>query len=122
MKTIQALAASCALAVPSLLQAGDAVSTNTTSYDPGPSYSTQHRGWYLGGGIYQPWSFGYVGRPSLGGRGLATQFDAGVAVKVSNNLSLEGFYGYANGKSVMQAIYPDGKNGSFGYIEANYTF
>jgi opacity protein-like surface antigen len=50
MKTIQSLAVTSVLAFPCLLQAGEVEATNTTSYQPMPSYS-QHRGWYLGGGV-----------------------------------------------------------------------
>jgi hypothetical protein len=31
--------------------------------------------WYSGGGMFQPWTFGYTGRPSGGHAGLATLFD-----------------------------------------------
>ena len=50
MKHIAIIASTCALAVFPQLQAGEAEMTNTTVYPQGPSY-TQHRGWYLGGGV-----------------------------------------------------------------------
>ena len=31
--------------------------------------------WYTGGGAFQPWTFGYTGRPSNGARSLATLYD-----------------------------------------------
>jgi alginate export protein len=78
--------------------------------------------WYAGGGAFNPWVFGYAGRPSLGGRGLATLYDVSVDVAATKNLTLSGYYGYANGKSVMAAIYPNGKNMNFAYLELVYKF
>ena len=43
------LLAALLLAIPTGLQAGDAVTTNTTTYSP--PVTTDHIGWYLGGGI-----------------------------------------------------------------------
>lgn len=78
--------------------------------------------WYSGGGVFQPWTFGYAGRASGGARGLATLADIGAVITLHKQFSIEAYYGYANGKGVMRNIYPDGKNGSFGFLEANYTF
>ena len=78
--------------------------------------------WYSGGGVFQPWTFGYAGRASSGARGLATLADIGAILTLHKQFSIEGYYGYANGKSVMRSIYPDGKNGAFGFLEANFTF
>ncbi|MCC7341636.1 MAG: alginate export family protein [Bryobacterales bacterium] len=78
--------------------------------------------WYSGGGVFQPWTFGYAGRASGGARGLATLADIGAVITLHKQFSIEAYYGYANGKSVMRNIYPSGKNGSFGFLEANYTF
>ncbi len=78
--------------------------------------------WYAGGGAFNPWVFGYAGRPSFGGKGLATLFDLSVDVKASGNLTLSGYYAFARGKSVMRNIYPDGPNAHFGYLELSYGF
>jgi len=78
--------------------------------------------WYLGGGAFNPWVFGYVGRPNLGGRGLATLYDVSVDVQMTKKLKFTGYYAFANGKSVMQAIYPNGKNAQYGYLELSYRF
>ncbi|MCZ2152645.1 MAG: alginate export family protein [Bryobacterales bacterium] len=78
--------------------------------------------WYGGGGVFQPWTFGYTGRATEGQRSLATLADIGAALTLHKQFAIEAYYGYANGKSVMRQIYPDGKNGSFGYLEATYTF
>lgn len=77
--------------------------------------------WYLGGGAFNPWVFGYVGRPGGGGRGLATLYDVSADVKLTARVTLSGYFGHANGKSVMRGIYPDGKNLNFGYLEVSYV-
>jgi hypothetical protein len=84
--------------------------------------STSQDLWYQGGGVFNPWVFGYVGRPSLGERGLANLYDVSVDVKVSKGLAMNFYYGRAQGRGVTRAIYPDQKNAQFGYIEATYTF
>lgn len=78
--------------------------------------------WYLGGGVFQPWTFGYVGRPSFGNRGLANLYDVSVDVRVAKGLAMNFYYGRAMGRGVTRAIYPDDKNAQFGFVEATYTF
>jgi alginate export protein len=78
--------------------------------------------WYSGGGVYQPWTFGYTGRPSNGQTGLATLYDASADYTLNSHISFAAYYGYANGKLVAQALYPKGRNGNFGYVELNYRF
>jgi hypothetical protein len=73
--------------------------------------------WYLGGGIYQPWTFGYTGRPSNGQSGLATLFDGSADYNINSHASIGVYYGHAAGKLVIQSIYPAGKNANFGYLE-----
>ncbi len=84
--------------------------------------SSRNDSWYLGGGVFQPWTFGYVGRPSSGERGLANLFDVSVDVRVSKGLALNLYYGKAIGQGVTRSIYPDDKNAQFGFIEATYSF
>ncbi len=78
--------------------------------------------WYQGGGAFQPWTFGYVGRTSNGGSGLATLYDISADYRLDRHVTLSGYYGYANGKSVISAIYLKGKGGSLGYLEVFYRF
>lgn len=73
--------------------------------------------WLLGGGAFQPWSFGYVGRPSNGGRGLANLYDLSADYTVNPHLTLSGYIGYAAGHSVIRAIYPKDSKGMFAYLE-----
>jgi len=78
--------------------------------------------WLLGGGAFQPWTFGYVGRPSNGERGLANLYDGSIDWQVSPAATLSAYYGYATGGAVIQKTYPNGKNGSLGYLELSYRF
>jgi hypothetical protein len=78
--------------------------------------------WYSGGGVFQPWTFGYQGRPSNGSTSLANTYDVNVEVPINSHLSISPYYGYAQGKSVIQSIYPKGKDGHFAFFETNFRF
>ena len=78
--------------------------------------------WYLGGGAYQPWTFGYTGRPSNGHQGLATLYDVSVDVAATTHATVGGYFGHASGHSVVKAIYPQGSSGNLGYVELVYKF
>lgn len=76
--------------------------------------------WYLGGGAFQPWTFGFVGRNAGGARSLANLYDLSIDWTVNPHLGLTFFVGHAQGRAAVRAIYPGGVNGQFGYIEALY--
>ncbi|MBL8218180.1 MAG: alginate export family protein [Bryobacterales bacterium] len=78
--------------------------------------------WYLGGGAFQPWSFGYIGRTSNGERGLGKLVDASVDYVLNAHVSLSFYGGYAPGGKVAERIYPRGKNAGLGYVELTYKF
>ena len=78
--------------------------------------------WYSGGGVFQPWSFGYTGRNGGGARSLANLFDVQTDYRVDSAVTLTGYFGYAQGRSVLAEVYPLGKNGRFGYIEVTHRF
>jgi hemerythrin-like domain-containing protein len=81
--------------------------------------------WLLGGGAFQPWSFGYVGRPSgaTGGRpGLANLYDLSLDWNVNSSVMLSGYYGHAQGIQVIESIYAKKKNANFAYLELSYRF
>jgi hypothetical protein len=78
--------------------------------------------WYLGGGAFQPWTFGFIGRPSNGNRGLATFYDVSADYAVNPRLTLSGYFGHAAGHSVVRSIYPDGQSANLGYLELIYRF
>jgi hypothetical protein len=78
--------------------------------------------WYQGGGAFQPWVFGYVGRPSSGRSGLATLWDVNVDWKVNKHWSLTAYFANAAGKGVVSAIYPRGNTARFAYLESTFRF
>ncbi|MBX7245375.1 MAG: alginate export family protein [Candidatus Sumerlaeaceae bacterium] len=78
--------------------------------------------WYLGGGVFQPWTFGYVGRAANGASSLANLYDTSVDWRARPDLTFTFYYGYAAGRAAISSIYPKGKNGGLGYIELNYRF
>ena len=78
--------------------------------------------WYSGGGVFQPWTFGYNGRSASGRRSLANLYDMNVEYRTARRLTLTAYYGYAQGLAAMEKIYPAGKNAQFGYLEAAFKF
>ena len=78
--------------------------------------------WYLGGGAFQPKTFGYTGRPSDGNRGLANVWDLSADYQVTRSFSTTLYYGHAWGKKVVAAIYPKDANGQYVFLETNFHF
>lgn len=76
--------------------------------------------WYSGGGVFQPWTFGYNGRSTSGRRSLANLWDAQLEYRQSRHLTLTGYFGYGQGLAAMKQIYPAGKDLRFGYAEVLY--
>ncbi|MGA3028748.1 MAG: alginate export family protein [Bryobacteraceae bacterium] len=84
--------------------------------------SNSHDLWYGGGGAFQPWTFGFLGRPSNGLTGLADIYDTGGDFQLNRALALGLYFGYAQGGPVIRKIFPSGADSKFGYIEMNYNF
>jgi hypothetical protein len=78
--------------------------------------------WYSGGGVFQPWTFGYTGRNTSGRRSLGNLYDTSVEYRQSRKLTLTAYLGYTQGLASIKAIYPQGRNGQFGYLEGMYRF
>jgi Alginate export len=78
--------------------------------------------WYVGGGAYQPQTFGYIGRPGGGGKSLGTLFDASLDWSVTPRTSFTFYFGGVRGGAVAKHNYPDGRNASFGYLELTRRF
>ncbi len=74
--------------------------------------------WYAGGGAFQPWTFGYTGRATSGQGSLGNLYDTSIEYRASRRMTFTGYLGYTQGLAVMEKIYPAGKDGRFGYIEA----
>ena len=84
--------------------------------------SNSHDLWYGGGGAFQPWTFGYLGRPSNGLSKLADIYDISGDFQLNRQVALGLYMGYAQGGAVVRKIFPAGPDSKFGYIEMNYTF
>jgi Alginate export len=84
--------------------------------------SNSHDLWYTGGGAFQPWTFGFQGRPSNGHTNLATLYDISGDYNWKHGISTTLYFGYAVGGAVIKAIYPKDSNGALSYVEFNYHF
>ena len=78
--------------------------------------------WYLGGGAFQPATFGYTGRPSGGNRGLANVLDFSADYQITRCFAATFYYGHAWGKGVIAATYPINRNGQLIFLETNFHF
>ncbi len=74
--------------------------------------------WYSGGGVFQPWTFGYTGRATSGRRSLGNLYDTSVEYRATRHVTFTAYFGYTQGLAAMEQIYPHGKDGQFGYLEA----
>ncbi|MGO4885919.1 MAG: alginate export family protein [Bryobacteraceae bacterium] len=83
--------------------------------------ANSHDLWYAGGGAFQPWTFGYSGRPSNGATGLATLYDISADYQWTRALATGLYFGYARGGAVVAHIFP-GNDARFGFMEVNYRF
>jgi hypothetical protein len=78
--------------------------------------------WYTGGGAFQPWTFGFSGRPSNGASKLANLYDISGDYNWRHGISIGLYFGWAQGGQVIKAIYPVNSNGALGFTELNYRF
>jgi hypothetical protein len=78
--------------------------------------------WYLGGGAFQPWTFGYQARPAGGAHSLANLYDISADLTLNAHFATTLYYGYADGKTAIRAVYPRGRVGHLGYLELTYKF
>ena len=78
--------------------------------------------WYSGGGAFQAATFGYTGRPSNGQSTLATLYDISADVTLTPHVGVGGYFGYATGGLVTQAIYGGGNAVHLGFFELNLKF
>ncbi len=76
--------------------------------------------WYLGGGAFDSKVFGYIGRPSSHSRSLASVADVSADWQTTKNIDLNFYYAYAQGKTVVAALYPSDRNMQYGYLEFVY--
>ena len=84
--------------------------------------SNQNDLWYQGGGVFQPWTFGYSGRATSGAKSLANLYDTSVDYRFRPNITLTAYLGHAQGLAAIRTIYPNGTSGNFGFLELSYRF
>ncbi len=82
--------------------------------------TSAHDLWYQGGGAYDNKVFGYTGRPANGSSSLASVADVSADWQATKSLALNFYYAYAQGKTVVAAIYPTNRNMQYGYVEFVY--
>jgi hypothetical protein len=81
-----------------------------------------HDLWCTGGGAYQPWTFGFSGRPSNGSTAFADRYNMSADYKFTHGVTLGLYFCYAEGRAVIEKIYPGNSNGLLGFTEVNYRF
>lgn len=79
-----------------------------------------HDLWYSGGGAFDNKVFGFTGRPANGATSFASVPDISADWQTTKNIDLNFYYAYAQGKTVVAAIYPSDRNMQFGYVEFIY--
>jgi hypothetical protein len=81
--------------------------------------------WYVGGGAFQASTFGYVGRPSFGQKGLGTLFDVSADFNVTETTVFTVYGAGVRGGKLQRAIYPaggDNPSARFIYFELTQRF
>jgi hypothetical protein len=80
--------------------------------------------WYQGGGAFQPWTFGYVGRQAgtNDGTDFASLADISVDYQIDQHWSIGGYFAAAWGGSYIRSIYPAGDSARLGYVELGLRF
>jgi len=81
--------------------------------------------WYAGGGAFQEQTFGYLGRPASGRRGLGTLLDFSMDWEATSTTAVTFYIGGVRGGAVPSAIYPAGGStplARFLYLEFTQRF
>lgn len=78
--------------------------------------------WYQGGGAFDNKVFGYTGRPANGHSSFASLADVSADWQATSSLAVNVYYAHVWGKSVVEAIYPTGRDSQYGYIEMVYRW
>ena len=76
--------------------------------------------WYAGGGAFDNKVFGFSAHPGNGHTSLASVPDISADFTATRNINVNFYYAYAQGKTVVAAIYPTDRNMQFGYVEFIY--
>lgn len=84
--------------------------------------SNEHDLWFVGGGAFQQKTFGYVSRPSNGGKTLGMLVDVSADLTVTPTTVLTFYVAGVRGGTVIERIYPTGENLRFAYLEFTKRF
>ena len=84
--------------------------------------TSAHDLWYQGGGAFDNKVFGYTGRPANNATSLASLADVSADWQVNKSVALNFYYAYAQGKTIVAAIYPANRNMQYGYVEFVYRW
>jgi hypothetical protein len=82
--------------------------------------TSAHDLWYQGGGAFDNKVFGFTGRPANGSSSFASVAYISADWQATKNIALNFYYAYAQGKTVVAAIYPSDHNMQYGYVEFVY--
>jgi hypothetical protein len=77
--------------------------------------------WYLGSGAFQNTSFGYIGLPNNGHRGLGNYVDFNADYRLSSRWFVRGYIGALSGKGAI-TDQTRGRKGGFAYLDVVYRF
>lgn len=78
--------------------------------------------WYLGGGAFQPRTFGYQGRGTGGERDLSTLVDLSADFRLTPDFVLSAYLSRASAGDAMRVAYPRSGAGSLFYVEVTRRF
>jgi hypothetical protein len=78
--------------------------------------------WYLGGGAFQPRTFGYQGRTTGGERDLSLLVDLSADFRLTPDFVLSAYLSRASAGEAMRVAYPNNGAGSLFYVEVTRRF
>ena len=81
-----------------------------------------HDLWYQGGGAFQPTTFGYMGLPVGGHRGLGTLYDGSADLTLTPQLSVGSYIAYASGGSASAVSTPAHNHATLAFLELVVRF
>lgn len=77
--------------------------------------------WYLGSGAFQNTTFGYIGLPDNGHRGLGNYVDFSAQYQATEHWAVQYYIGAMSGKGA-ETVRATGRKGGFTYLEVAYRF
>ncbi len=81
-----------------------------------------HDLWYQGGGAFQPTTFGYMGLPVGGHRGLGTLYDVSADVILTPQLAVGSYVGHASGGPASAFSTPAHNHATLAFLELVIRF